>query len=81
MSSSAPALGPIRRQNGVAGQVSYTVSATYPGERYPSTVTFVGNSRGGPVVMVTSHDRQVFVTEPSRFGKFGPEWVRQFFAN
>jgi hypothetical protein len=72
-------LGTVRRHAGIAGQVSYSVPVTYPGEP-TETVTFVGSVYGGPVVMVTGSDMQVFVKDPARFGKFGPGWVRRFFG-
>lgn len=76
----APTLGPITRKGGVAGQMSYSVSVSYPDEP-ASTVTFVGYpAAGGPVVMVLPSGQQTFVTDPGRFGSFGPEWVRKFFA-
>lgn len=75
----APVLGPITRRNGLAGQVSYSVEVTYPGES-PSVATFVGSVYGGPVVMVMPSGAQVFVTDPGRHGPFGPEWVRRFFS-
>lgn len=75
---SAPQLGEVRRENGVAGQVSYSVSVTYPGEA-PSRVQFIGSVYGGPVTMVTGSGMQTFVDDPGRFGEFGPEWVRRFF--
>ena len=78
--SDAPTIGAIRRHNGIAGQISYTVDVTYPGEP-TETLTFVGNVYGGPVVMVTPAGTQTFVTDPQRFGTFGPEWVRRFFTN
>lgn len=32
-------------------------------------------------VMVTAgFPEGVFVTDPGRFGEFGPEWIRRFFA-
>jgi hypothetical protein len=75
---SGPVLGPIRRTNGVAGQVSYTVTATYPDES-PEAVTFVGSVYGGPVIMIPPSGSQIFVSDPNRLGPFGPEWVRRFF--
>lgn len=75
----APQIGTIRRENGVAGQISYTTDVTYPGEP-PSTVQFIGSEHGARVVMVTSNGHQTFVDDPGRFGEFSPEWVRQFFA-
>ena len=68
----------ITRANGVAGQVSYTAKVAYPGEP-TSEVTFVGSVYGGPVIMVLPSGRQTFVTESSQYGKFGPQWVRNFF--
>ena len=70
----------ITRQNGVAGQLAYTAKVRYPDED-PSELTFVGSVYGGVVVMVTeAFPRGVFVTDPSRFGKFSPQWVRRFFG-
>ena len=78
-----PTLGRIVRHAGIAGQLAYSVSVTYPGER-ASVVTFTGSVYGapGPVVMVTpGNPRGMFVTDAGRFGeKFGPEWVRRFFG-
>lgn len=73
-----PLLGEIRREVGVAGQISYTVAVTYPGEP-ASSVQFVSSVYGGPVAMVTESGMQTFVDDPARFGEFGPEWVRRFF--
>lgn len=75
-----PQIGRIRRRNGLLGQISYTVNVTYPGEP-AMTLTFVGSEYGGPVVMVSPTGSQMFVTDPGRFGTFGPEWVRRFFGN
>lgn len=77
-----PELGPIRRHTGVAGQVSYSALVTY-GDELPQRVTFVGSTYGGPVVMITrlsGEEVQTFVTDPARFGTFGPNWVRRFFG-
>ena len=80
MSLSDCTLGEIKRTNGVAGQVFYSVMVTYPGE--PATdISFVGSIYGGPVVMLSHDGSQTFVTDPSRrFGEFSPEWVRRFFS-
>ncbi len=76
-----PVLGNIKRSNGVAGQVSYTVEVTYPDEE-TSPVTFVGSVYGGPVVMITPGvPSGVFVNDVERFGVFEPDWVRRFFNN
>lgn len=77
----SPTLSKITRRNGIAGQVAYTVTATYGDETDPpSPVTFIGDTSGvGPVIMQTP-TFEVFVTDPSRCGKFGPQWVRNFFG-
>jgi hypothetical protein len=84
MGDVTPVLGEIARKSGVAGQVSYRVDVTYPGEPV-KPVVFVGNEFGGPVVMITTSagggETQVFVDDPARFGAFGPEWVRGFFGS
>lgn len=72
-------LDSIKRLPGIAGQIAYEATVTYEGEE-PSTVTFIGSVYGGPVVMVTESGAQTFVTDPGRFGGFGEEWVRRFFA-
>jgi hypothetical protein len=73
-----PTLGLITRRDGVAGQVMFFVTVSYPDEP-TSLVTFSGSIYGGPVVMITESG-QTFVTNPERFGEFGREWVRRFFA-
>ena len=83
MTDATPTLGNIVRSNGIAGQLSYRVDVTYPGEPC-KPVVFVGNELGGPIVMITTSsngtEAQVFVDDPARFGVFGPEWVRRFFG-
>jgi hypothetical protein len=79
MGETRATLGAVRKARGVAGQVSYSVAVTYPGEP-ASVVTFVGSVYGGPVVMVTASGVQTFVTDPGRFGEFGPVWVARFFG-
>jgi hypothetical protein len=78
--STRPTLGKIRKQNGIAGQVAYSVHVTYPGEP-TRLVTFIGSDYGGPVVMVQPDGRQTGVSDPGRHGSFGPAWVRSFFAD
>ena len=78
--SNGPTLSRIKRANGVAGRIAYYVTVTYPQEP-PYTVTFVGSVYGGPIVMVTAgNPGGTFVRNSERFGPFGPEWVRRFFA-
>jgi hypothetical protein len=68
----------VRRHAGIAGQFSVTADVAYPDEPVRS-VEFVGSVYGGPVVMRTPAV-ETFVTDPGRFGDFGPEWVRRFFS-
>ena len=80
-SDSGPRVLKISRGKTFAGQRSITAEVQYPGEK-PSRVEFVGPSIGGPgpVVMISRPaGHQTFVTDPSRFGDFGPDWVRRFF--
>jgi len=75
-------LGKIRRRDGVAGQFSYSVQVSCPedGDPTPREVTFVGNTFGGPIVMITpGFPGGMFVRDPERFGALSPEWVRRFF--
>ena len=79
--SDSPRILKISRGKTFAGQRSITAEVQYPGEK-PSRVEFVGPSIGGPgpVVMISRPaGHQTFVTDPSRFGNFGPDWVRRFF--
>jgi hypothetical protein len=68
----------IRRQAGIAGQFAVSAEVEYPDEPR-RTVVFIGSTYGGPVVMRTD-GRETFVTRPDRFGDFGIDWVRAFFA-
>jgi len=79
--SDIPTVHNIRRVTGIAGQVSYVVRVQYDGEE-EMTTQFVGQlgETGGPVVAINPNGHQMFVTDPARFGAFGPEWVRRFFA-
>jgi hypothetical protein len=70
----------IKKQNGPAGQVSFT-AVTEDG-----SLTFVGSVYGGPIAMVLPSGSQVFVSDPGRFASrangFGnildEGWVRNF---
>lgn len=72
-----PIIHQIRREAGIAGQFAVTATVEYPDEP-KRNVTFVGSTYGGPVVMRTA-GFETFVSDPSRFGKFGTDWVRRFF--
>lgn len=62
----------IRKQSGVAGQISFTASTD------DGPLTFVGSVYGGPVVMVLPSGVQTFVSDAGRFGEFGEQWVENF---
>jgi hypothetical protein len=68
----------VSKHAGIAGQFSVSAEVEYPGEPL-SVVTFTGSIYGGPVVMRTG-GIETFVTDPGRFGDFGTDWVRRFFA-
>jgi hypothetical protein len=63
----------MKTTRGIAGQYSITAD-TPDGE-----LTFVGNSLGGPIVMITPTGTQTFVSDPFRFGvKLDEAWVQRF---
>ncbi|UOE45953.1 hypothetical protein [Agromyces larvae] len=75
-----PKLSTIAHVGTLANQRAYRVNVTYPGEPTRS-VSFVGTDGDyGTVVMVMHDGSQHRVTDPGRFGAFGPEWVRRFYA-
>lgn len=79
---SSPTVGRIKRHAGIAGQYAYAAQVTYPGEP-GSTITFVGSTYGGPIVMVTPDGTQVIVSSrvADRIGsRLNPQWIRDFFA-
>lgn len=45
------------------------------------TIGFSGPTTGSGVVVMISGDIEVFVSDPSRFGEFGREWVINFFTD
>ena len=73
-----PEVTKVFSRKGIAGQFAVQATVTYPGED-SRIVEFVGSTYGGPVLMVTEYG-QTWVTDPSRFGKFGKAWVKNFFA-
>lgn len=68
--------------DGIAGQIAYNVTVRYPDELGGTThvLTFASSRHGGPVVMVDETFGQTFVSDPDRFGRFSPRWVRLFFG-
>lgn len=65
----------------MAANRAYSVNVTYPGATMHRTV-FVGpTSEHGLVVMILPGGMQTFVPDPSRFGPFGKNWVRRFYAD
>jgi hypothetical protein len=79
MPDHTPVLSNVRRHAGIAGQFSVTADVAYPDEPV-ERIEFVGSVYGGPVVMRTPLGIETFVTNPGRFGDFGPEWVQRFFS-
>lgn len=80
--SSGPRVLKISGDKSFASLRSITATVQYPGES-PMRVEFVGPSikgASGPVVMVTASGAQTVVSDPSRFGAFGKDWVRRFFG-
>lgn len=73
-----PEVTKVKKIRGVAGQFAVQATVAYPGED-PRVIEFVGSSYGGPVLMITEHG-QTWVTDPGRFGTFGTDWVKEFFA-
>lgn len=74
-----PMIDRIKRHNGVAGQFSYTVEVTYPGED-TTKLEFVGHAYGDSVIMCLPTGAQIYVWDPSRFGDtLSPTWVKNFF--
>ena len=80
----APTLGKITREVGLAGQYAYSVPVTYPSEP-TKIVSFVGWHGSRTVVMVTGHGHaeQTYVT-PNVVrrcgGTLSPDWIREFFS-
>lgn len=77
----------IRKVGAIAGQITYQAKIKYPHEPV-YTVLFHGSAYGDgePIVMQWESrggagEAQTFVTNPGRFGSFGPEWVRRFFSD
>lgn len=77
-----PTIIAIKRINGIAGQYQINATVQYEGED-PETVTFVGCTYGGPIVMIMPSGTQVFVSRDvtDRIGKsLTAPWVRRFFG-
>lgn len=79
-SGDGPRILKISRGKSFADRRVFVVDVQYPGEE-PMRVEFAGPSRDivGPVVMVLK-GQQTFVHDPSRFGTFGRDWIRRFYA-
>ena len=74
-----PTVDRLAVAHGIAGQLAVTAHIRY-GHAPVEPTTFVGSRYGGPVIMITPDGQQVFVVDPGRFGAFGREWVRRFYA-
>jgi hypothetical protein len=77
--ATGPHVYSIKRQAGIAGQFAIVARVGYPDES-PREVAFIGSVYGGPVVMRTD-TVETFVSDAGRFGEFGIDWVRRFFAD
>jgi hypothetical protein len=79
-SGDGPRILKISRGKSFADRRVFVVDVQYPGEE-PMRVEFAGPSRDivGPVVTVLK-GQQTFVHDPSRFGTFGQDWIRRFYA-
>lgn len=80
-SGDRPRILKISRGKSFADRRVFVVDVQYPGEEL-MRVEFAGPSRDivGPVVMVLNGGQQMFVHDPSRFGTFGQDWIRRFYA-
>jgi hypothetical protein len=82
MTTDGPTVTNVKRHAGIAGQYSISAEVQYPNET-PQSVSFVGSTYGGPIVMVRPNGRQVFIDRAvtDRIGeKLTPEWVARFFG-
>jgi hypothetical protein len=81
MSDIKPTIHRVKRVSSIAGQTQFSATVQYPGED-AMAVSFVGmvGSDDGVVVHIGPSGHQGFVTNAGRFGPFGAEWVRRFFA-
>lgn len=76
-----PRILKIENLGAMADRRAFLVKIQYPGEK-PTRVTFTGPSQFivGPVVMIMAKGQQEPVRDPGRFGRFGRDWIRKFFA-
>lgn len=79
--SARPRVHKISGGKSFADRRVFVATVQYPGEM-PARVEFAGPSQNivGPVVMIF-RGKQTMVTDPSRFGNFGRDWVRRFFED
>jgi hypothetical protein len=70
----------VRRAAGIAGTARYHATVSREPGGPVDVAAFIGSAYGGPVAMVTEAGRTL-VADPGRFGEFGPDWVRRFFAS
>lgn len=79
MENIVPELSHITFDGTIANSMVYSVKVTYPGEE-TRRVQFLGSVPGNGPVLLISGDMQVFIDDPSRFGPFGPEFIRRFYG-
>ena len=77
----SPTIVKIESLGIMADRRAYRVTTQYHGDPTPITAVFQGpTGEYGPVVMLWGHSGQVFVENSARFGPFGENWVRNFYA-
>lgn len=86
--TSTPDIHSVTVHHGIAGQISASLVMQYPMDDLPSLVGLVGNTYGGPVVMVMESGAQVTIDRVVRDridmgGMFADDpgsWARRLFS-
>lgn len=63
----------------VLAQLVYVATVRY-GDSEPITVVFAGHKAGGPVAVTNDAGLTELVTDPDRYGRLSPRWVRRYFG-
>lgn len=76
-----PTVTGIRRLGTIKQSTIYTATITHHG-RTPTDYQFVGPAQGyGPVTILAQNGRiQTQVARPGMYGKFGPDWITNYFT-
>lgn len=72
----------IRHLGTVKQATVYTANITHPGRLLPQEYQFLGPLKGyGPVTIFAQGGKlQTSVKNPSKYGKFGPDWILNYFT-